>query len=98
MSVCVYSSSSLAEVISALTQAGLIPAWPLVHVRPSFKDGSCLKPAGRAVQSCSCFWCCLTALIDVYFGIEFRSFHANVLHAAKWVRAALGGHSLCEAG
>lgn len=62
------------------------------------KDGWLLKPAGRAVQSCSCFWWCLTALIDVYFGIEFHSFHANVLHAEKWVRGALGGHSLCVPG
>lgn len=90
--------SSLAEVISALTSTVLIPAWPFVHVRRSFKGGSLLKPAGRAVQSCSCFWWCLTALIDVYFGIEFHSFHANVLHAAKWVRAALGGRSLCVPG
>lgn len=75
-----------------------VPAWPFVLVRQPFKDGLLLKPAGRAVQSCSCFWWCLTALIDVYFGIEFHSFHANVLHAVKWVRAALGGHSLCVPG
>lgn len=86
---------SLVEIISVLTEVVLIPAWPLVHVRQSFKDGLLLKPAGRAVQSCSCFWWCLTALIDVYFGIEFHSFHANVLHAVKWVRVAIGGRSLC---
>lgn len=90
--------SSLVEVIFVLTLAELIPAWPLVYVRQSFKDGLLLKPAGRAVQSCSCFWWCLTAIIDVYFGIEFQSFHANVLHAVKWVREALGGHSLCVPG
>lgn len=90
--------STLAEVTSVFSGAALIPAWPLVRARQPFKDSLLLKPAGRAVQSCSCFWWCLTALIDVCFGIEFRSFHANVLHAVKWVRAALGGHSLCVLG
>jgi hypothetical protein len=49
-------------------------------------------------KAAAVFWRCLTAIIDVYFGIEFQSFHANVLHAVKWVRAAMGGHNLCVPG
>lgn len=40
----------------------------------------------------------MTAIIDVYFGIEFQSFHANVLLAVKWVKAAPGGLGLCVPG